>query len=254
MMRDDDVWDELRWERHINDAEEKSEQLRQYLESTLGKEPPRWFRLLQDPDKPDVVDHYIEEELMFEEAYFPDDDDDWDEEEDDEDVFMSADDDQADDLDDDDDFPDEVDEYEGEEWKADSDEYTLTDYGDIQKWGIYTRAHDLTLELFHFAQGMPKANEDPQFVEMGSQLLQMSAKLAGGYSFGFETDSIGGNIVYCRKALDAANRALGLLQAQRMKPHLESFHYAQMHARLFELRNDIGIHVQELRDRFRSAL
>jgi hypothetical protein len=199
------------------------------------------------------VDHYIEEELMFEEAYFPDDDDDWDEEDEDDDVFMSEEDDLGDDLDEDG-FPDEIDDFDGEEWKAASDEYALTDYGDIQKWGIYTRAHDLTLELFHFAQGMPKANEDPQFVEMGSQLLQMSAKLAGGYSFGFDVDSIGGNIVYCRKALDAANRALTLIQAQKTKPHLDGLAYADVHARLFELRNDIGIYIQELRDRFRSGL
>jgi hypothetical protein len=253
-MRDDEIWDELRWERHINDAEEKSEQLRQYLESTLGKEPPRWFRLLDDPDKPDVVDHYIEEELMFEEAYFPDDDDEWDEDDEDDDVFMSAEDELGDESDDDDDFPDEFDDEDGEEWKATSDQYALTDYGDIQKWSIYTRAHDITLELFHFAKGMPKANEDPQFVEMGSQLLQMSAKLAGGYSFGFDVDSIGGNIVYCRKALDAANRALDLMQAQKLKPHFEGFPYADAHSRLFELRNDIAIYVQELRDRFRSGL
>lgn len=252
-MRDDDVWDELRWERHINDAEEKSEQLRQYLESTLGKEPPRWFRLLQDPDKPDVVDHYIEEELMFEEAYFPDDDDDWDDEDDDDDVFMSDEDVLGDDQEDGD-FPDDFDDDDGEEWKAASEEFALTDYGDIQKWGIYTRAHDLTLEMFHFAQGAPKANEDPHFVEMGSHLLQMSAKLAGGYSFGFDVDSIGGNIVYCRKALGAANRALELLQAQKLKPHLEGFTYAEVHALLFELRNDIGIYIQELRDRFRTGL
>jgi hypothetical protein len=253
-MKDDEIWDEHRWERHINDAEEKSEQLRQYLESTLGKEPPRWFRLLEDPDKPDVVDQYIEEELMFEEAYFPDDDDDWDEEDEDDDVFMSEEDTLGDDVDDDDDFPDEFDDVDGEEWKATSDEYALTDYGDIQKWSIYTRAHDITLELFHFAKERPKANEDPQFVEMGSQLLQMSAKLAGGYSFGFDVDSIGGNIVYCRKALDAANRALDLLQSQKLKSHLDGFAYADVHARLFELRNDIGIYIQELRDRFRSGL
>ncbi len=251
-MKDDEIWDEHRWERHINDAEEKSEQLRQYLESTLGKEPPRWFRLLDDPDMPDVVDQYIEEELMFEEAYFPDDDDDWEEDEDEDDVFMS-DDSEIDDTDEDD-FPDEIDDEEGEEWKAASEEYALSDYGDIQKWGVYTRAHDITLELFHYAKSFPKANEEPQFVEMGSYLLQMSAKLAGGYSFGFDVDSIGGNIVYCRRSLDAANRALELLQAQKLKPHMAEFPYADLHGRLFELRNDIGIYIQELRDRFKSGL
>jgi hypothetical protein len=249
----DDIWDEHRWEQHINDAEQKSEELRQYLESTLGKEPPRWFRLLEDHDKTDVVDQFIEEELMFEEAYFPDDDDDWEEDEEEDDIFMS---DEADDADDDseDDFPDEMEDLNGEEWKAVSAEFTLSDYGDIQKWPIYTNAHDLTLDVFQYAKSNPSANEDHQFVEMGSLLLQMSAKLAGGYSFGFDVDSIGGNIVYCRKSLQFANRALELLQDQNKKRHMVNFPYADIHGRLFELRNDIGVFVQELRDRFKSGL
>ena len=120
-MSDDehDIWDEHRWERHINDAERKSEQLRQYLESALGKEPPHWFRLLEEADTTDVVDQYIEEELMFEEAYFPDDDDDWDEEDDEDEVFLSLDDEDLDESDlDESDDEDDLGFDEGDEWKA----------------------------------------------------------------------------------------------------------------------------------------
>lgn len=251
-MSDDDydIWDENRWERHINDAERKSEQLRQYLESALGKEPPRWFRLLEEADTTDVVDQYIEEELMFEEAYFPDDDDDWDEEDDEDEIFLSLD---EDDLDDDD-QDDALDFEEGEEWKAIAEENAAemedVDLPDIRKWSVYTRAHDLTLRVYGFAKSNPKANDEPAFVEMGSNLLTLSAKLAGGYSFGFDVDNIGANIVYCRRALQAANKALELLQTQRLRPHLDGFDYAGIHNELFELRNDIGVHIQELRDRF----
>jgi hypothetical protein len=256
-MSDDDydIWDEHRWERHINDAERKSEQLREYLESALGKEPPRWFRLIEESDTSDAVDQYIEEELMFEEAYFPDDDDDWDDEDDDDEIFLSLDDEDLDESDlDGSDDEDDPGFDEGDEWKAVASENAAEldemDLPDIRKWSVYNRAHDLTLRVYGFAKSHPIANEDPAFVEMGSNLLTLSAKLAGGYSFGVDVDNIGANIVYCRKALQAANRALELMQAQRVRPHLEGFDYTEIHNELFELRNDIGVHIQELRDRF----
>jgi hypothetical protein len=252
---DDEIWDEQRWERHINDAERKSEQLRQYLESALGKEPPRWFRLIEESDTGDAVDQYIEEELMFEEAYFPDDDDDWDEEDDEDEVFLSLDDDDLDESDfDGSDDEDDPGFDEGDEWKAvaaeNAAELDEMDLPDIRKWSVYNRAHELTLRVYGFAKSHPSANENPAFVEMGSNLLTLSAKLAGGYSFGVDVDNIGANIVYCRKALQAANRALELMQSLRGRPHLEGFEYAAIHNELFELRNDIGVHIQELRDRF----
>lgn len=250
-----DIWDEHRWERHINDAEKKSEELRRYLESALGKEPPRWLRLLDEPATGDVVDQFIEEELMFEEAYFPDDDDDWDDDEDEDEIFLSLDDD-VDDEEDDSDSPafEMLDGADGDEWKRGMDVDPDLDDGDIRTWEIYTRAHDLALDVFEFAKANPVANTEPAFVEMGSNLLTLSAKLAGGYSFGFDMDNIGANIVYCRKALETANRTIDLLQAQRGRHHLAGFPYATIHGELFELRNDIGVYIQELRDRFNSGI
>ena len=245
---EDEIWDENQWESHINEAEKKSEELRQYLDGTLGKEPPRWMKLMKEYlDKSEAVDSFIEEELMFEEAYFPDDEDDWEfEDEDDEDDIFASDESTNDD------FPDEADmEEEGEGWKMLSEEYILSDYGDIENWETYQEAHELAVYFLKYSEKAPDANRDTQFIEMVTNAMQIGAKLAGGYAFGFDADSIGGNIVYCKKALQFANRSLELLQYQKQKPHMNQFDYTGIHARLFEVRNEIGVHIQELRDRFR---
>ncbi|MGK7370396.1 MAG: hypothetical protein ACNS64_09290, partial [Candidatus Halalkalibacterium sp. M3_1C_030] len=94
----------------------------------------------------------------------------------------------------------------------------------------------------------------PQFNDFVANVLKVGAKLAGGYSFGFEQDFLGGNIVYTKKALQCANNSLHLLQDYMKKtPYMEKEHYARLHEFLFELRNDIGIYVQELRERFHKG-
>ncbi|MDZ7691691.1 MAG: hypothetical protein U5K69_11305 [Balneolaceae bacterium] len=76
----DEIWDEHKWEAHLNEIERKSDQLRRFIAPDPTGNTPRWVTLLQEnSDELDAVDAYIEEELQIEEAYFPDDED-WDEE------------------------------------------------------------------------------------------------------------------------------------------------------------------------------
>ena len=251
---DDEIWNEHRWEAYLNEIEEKSDQLRKFIASDSEEDHPRWLTLLKDnPDIFDAVDSFIEEELQIEDAYFFDEepeDDEWDDEELDDPLWKEIDDELSfDELDDEDDFD------EGEEWKELSNEFALSENGSIENLNIYIRARDLSVEILQWTESVhPKFHSD-NFSDFVSNTLKIGAKLAGGYSFGFERDYIGGNIACTKKALYAANEGLRLL-ADHLKgtPVLTEQKYMQLHTQLFELRNDIGIYVQELREQFNRGI
>lgn len=294
-----EIWDEHQWETHIHQAEQKSEEIRHFLDNTFGDEGPRWVKILKESESEhDALDAFIEEELMFDEAYLPDDDDDWDADDlDDEDLFfgehelsdedtslyttsdllsdrrniMDDDDDKDEDEDDDeddipgilgfDDLDDDLDDFddadldmdEGEEWKLLSDDYTLSDYGSIDNLAVYNQAHSFGAHILMRSAGvvLDDAENRELFNLFVSDVLQISAKITAGYSLGFEVDMLGGNIAYCKRGLQAANRALYTLQL--LKKHCVEFgevEYRQLHADLTSIRNDLGIYIQDLRELF----
>lgn len=303
------IWDEYEWESHLNQAQEKSEQLRDYLNRTFGEEGPRWIKILQEADSEyAALDAFIEEELMFDEAYLPDDDD-WDDDDDDfdsDDMFIGfgpdpsdadnsikepfgeednddailsdrrlsfgfrddgkenvADEDAFFD-DDDDDFGDDMDDLdeldeddfieEGEEWKMLSDGYAMSDYGSIEHLPVYVKAHAFGAAVLHrsaqtrLEDMLPEARE--AFNQFVSDVLMVNAKVVAGYALGFEADVLGGNIAFCKKGLAAANRALDTLAVLHGSGVVGAIEYRQLHQDLFEVRNDLGIYIQDLREQF----
>ena len=191
----DDNWDEFAWEAHINEIEEKSEKLRDFINTTWGDKTPAWYRFVQEyKSDEEAVDAFVEEELMFEEAYFPDDDD-WelDDDDEDDDIFFSA----ENEADDDDEFADGGGDYdEGEGWKQDSDEFIMSDYGTLENLQIYEDSRSLGVALLNYARAQAHLFKNPPFSRLISQVLQVTCKLASGYSFGFEYDVLGANIAY----------------------------------------------------------
>lgn len=253
---DDEQWDEFKWETHLNEIEKKSEQLRKFISSDHKGNIPRWITLLKESkDEDDAFEAYIEEELLMDEAYFPeeedwdDDDEDWDE-----DDFLFGFSDEDDFMDYEDDFDDFDDLDAGDEWKSLSDEYAYSDYGDLESLAVYLDAKDLAVDILRFAEKIHPKKQSKDFQDFVDETLKIGAKIAGGHSFGFEQDFIGANIAYSKKALYCANHALELFSSLRKKNIFTKRQYQEVHARLFELRNDIGIYVQELRDQFRLGL
>jgi hypothetical protein len=250
---DGPVWNEHQWESHLNEIEKRSEQLRRFITSDPKGSTPRWVILLQESlDELDAVEAFIEEELLLDEAYFPEDEDDWEDDEDewdDDDFFFQ-----------DDSFPfsgddDEDDDFDyGEEWKELSDEFTFSDYGSIENLIVYKEARNFAVDVLKWAETIPVNLQSKQVHEFVSNVLKITAKLAGGYSFGFEQDVLGGNIAYTKKALTSANQALDYLQNMKREPFIVNAVYSKFHSRLFEIRNEIGIYVQELRERFDMGL
>lgn len=251
---DDQIWDEHQWEAHLNEIERKNAQLRRFIAPDPPADVPRWVILLQEnDDEHDAVDAFIEEELQLEEAYFPDEEDeDWDE-----DLGEEFDDFLFDELEDDDFFFDnEGDGYdEGEEWKELSDDFAMSDEGSIEKLHVYNEARELAVYILQWAESIHPKYLSPHYNDFVSNILKIGAKVTGGYSFGFEQEFLGGNIAYTKKALYCANEALHLLQDElKDAPFLSQEHYARIHGRLFELRNDIGVYVQDLREQFYFGL
>ena len=249
------VWNEFQWESHLNEIEKRSEQLRRFITNDPMGNTPRWITLLQESlDELDAVEAFIEEELLLDDAYFPEDEDDWEDDDDEfeEDDFFFQDNgfpfSNEDTEEDDEDF-----DY-GEEWKELSEDFTLSDYGSIENLDIYREAREFAVDVLKWAEHIPSQLHNKYVNEFIINTLKITAKLAGGYSFGFEHDVLGGNIAYTKKALISANEALLHLQKIKDEPFFPSSHYGAFHRRLFEIRNEIGVYVQELRDRFLTGL
>lgn len=252
----DGFWDEYQWEAHLNEIEKKSAQLRRFISPDSQGNQPRWITLLREnKDELDAVDAFIEEELQIDEAYFPDDedeaiDDDWDEEFDDDPFF--------DELEEEDDlfldFNDDEDLDDGEEWKELSEDYAMSDYGSIEMLTIYNDARELAAVILQWAEGTKPKFFTSEYNEFVGNVLKIGAKIAGGYSFGFDPDFLGGNIAYTKKALYCANDALTILQRDlKGASCITVSQYRYFHERLFDLRNNTGIYIQELRERFNKG-
>ena len=243
----DEHWDENQWEAHIDEIDRKRIQLRKFIASNVDPETPRWVEILQQSSSEyDAVDSFIEEELALEEAYFPDqeEEDDWDEEdmEDwDDDFFLTND---FEDLEMDEPFDDFGD---GDEWKELSSEYAMSDEGSIENLGIYRQAHNISVGILKWMNSLRAKSRSIGHNQFVHQTLQIGAKIAAGYSFGFDTNLVGGNLAYNKKALNLANNALALLQRIKEAPSTDNEYYFYFHEQLFNLRNDIGVYVQELR-------
>lgn len=251
-FHNDDVWDEHQWEAHLNKIEKKSIQLRQFIAPDSSGDLPRWLTLLKEnTDELDAVDAFIEEELQIEEVYFPDEEDDnlddeWDNELDD--FFFDEFDEEEFLFDDDEDFDD------GEEWKELSDEFAMSNYGSIETLDIYNDSRELAALILQWAETINPKYLTSDYNDFIGNVLKIGAKIAGGYSFGFEQDFLGGNIAYTKKALYCANDALRILEDDlKGAPSLSKKQYFYFHERLFDLRNNIGIYIQELREQFYNS-
>ena len=235
---DDEIWDEHQWEAHLNEIEKQNTRLQKFIAPESPDRSPRWLNLVKESDSAfDAVDAFIEEELRFDDSYFSDesDDDDFDDslwEEWEEDLF----------LDEEDDFD------AGEEWKELSDDFALTNNGSIEMLSTYNRSRKLAAAILQWAEATYPHQACSNLVE---KALHIGAKIAGGYSFGFEHEFLGGNIAYTKRALYCANDALTILQRDLKDTDLLTRKtYRHFHEQIFELRNDIGIYIQELREAF----
>jgi hypothetical protein len=84
--------------------------------------------------------------------------------------------------------------------------------------------------------------------------MQVPAKVAEGHAIGYERDMLGGNIACVKRALAAANSALQRLYQLKHEPYMARDTYRALYEDTYELRNALGLYVQDLRDRFNLGI
>lgn len=141
-------------------------------------------------------------------------------------------------------------EYEdGEDWKC------LTNYetNNFEDLPIYQLAYDFALESINLVEEHLSNNNDESINEFARAITIPPAKIAGGFSLGFDQDMIGGNIANCKRGLNAANRMLNALYEIGEKDLLENSLYLEMYGRAKEVRDELAIYIVEMRERFRRG-
>lgn len=119
----------------------------------------------------------------------------------------------------------------------------------VDELPLYHKALELSVELLGWSDEVPVDAKDSTFVHFCANVTQIPANIARGHRFGFEKDLIGGNIACAKRGLQSANEGLLLLRYLKSADFMPSAHYQELYERLFELRNELGIYVQELRER-----
>ena len=115
---------------------------------------------------------------------------------------------------------------------------------------VYQDALSLTQQTLDWSDQLPGAIKDSTLVQFCANIMQITANIAKGHGMGLERDMIGGNIACLKRAIKSANSALELLPEMKDQAYMDPAKYLKLYEDVYELRNSVGIYIQELRDRF----
>lgn len=138
---------------------------------------------------------------------------------------------------------------EGEDWKALTN-YEPTDFNHFEDLPLYQLAYAFTLEAMNLVEEHFSNNNDESVKKFARSIIIPPAKIAGGFSLGFDQELIGGNIANCKRGLNAANRILDALFEIGEKELLENSLYLEIYERAKEVRDELAIYIVEMRERF----
>lgn len=119
---------------------------------------------------------------------------------------------------------------------------------------LMARARQLAEAVQEWANRLPGTHKTSALVHFCASLAQIPLELAEGHLLGYERETLGGNIVCARHALNTANRALEALAELRTAPYMTTERYHRLYEDVYELRNALALHVQRLRARFQVGL
>lgn len=284
----DSIWDEHRWEQHLNSLQVGLVKKKTFMKNSWGENEPVWMRFLKEyDDVEEALESYLDEELTYEDAYFPEDpdeiedDDDFDDEivgkkflfddpeaefsasnADSDDEFFIPDPaeidmnmiqltqnfDDAGDL-----FDDDFDELEGEEWKSSIEDAFLNPFNESEDpffcFIHYDEIHELSLYFLLRTRIYTESQDNQQFVDFMAELLLATTKYAGGLAFDIEDlSTMGAIITYFKHSLTHLNNAMDKLGQLKNEELITQSEYDVLFTRFFELRNNMGIMIQEMRE------
>jgi len=211
-----EIWDEHRWEEFFRESDKRTDKYSQLLD-----------KYMDHPDRDRIIFEEMGWTHLLEEI--DDEHDEW------MDEFII----------------DEVEE--GEEWKQLTG-YEPTDFDSFENLPLYQKAFDFTIDAMKMVNEHLADVDDESVNIFARNLAVPSAKIAGGFSFGFEPEGLGGNIANCKRGLKAANQMLDALYEIGDKKLLEREIYLEFYGRAKELRDELAIYIVELRERFRQGI
>lgn len=133
----------------------------------------------------------------------------------------------------------------------DEDDFMLDS---LERLPIYQQAFALTGRVMDWSDEVPGGVKDSTLVQFCANVMQIPAKVAEGHAIGYERDMLGGNIACVKRALASANAALTLLKQLKPEPYMTASTYRALYEETYELRNALGLYVQELRERFNLGI
>ncbi len=146
-----------------------------------------------------------------------------------------------------------IDEFEaGEEWKQITG-YDPIEFDDFEDFPLYQKAYEYTIKGINLLKTEIDDIKDDSLDAFARSLIIPPAKIAGGFGFGFEMESLGGNIANCKRGLTAANRMLTALQEMRDKKIINSSTFSSLYTEGKEVRDELAIYIVEMRERFRRG-
>ncbi len=223
-QNDDETWDEFEWEQFMQEQDRKTDRFMELMD-----------RYKDDPNKEDILAHEMgwDKDSLHEEGEgFSG-----------EELIQEL-------LDEDN---------EGEEWKfaagLEQDEHEELEIHHFKKIPAFQLAHEFGLRIQKIVEDMPeKLREDTDVVDFFSNVLISAAKMAGGASYSDDVRLLGGNIAYCKRALNAANKAIDSLKILREQSIIKEEMYFSLFKDAKVVRDEIALYVVELRDRFRKGI
>jgi len=211
-----EIWDEFRWEEFMREADKRTEKYSRLFE-----------KYLDHPDRDNIIAKEMGWDHLLDES--DEDDDKWDE-------FLDG---------------DLVEE--GEEWKQ-ATGYEPTEFDSFENLSVYQLAYEYTIDAIRLIDDRFENENDDSIYAFASSVSIPPAKIAGGFGMGFDLESLGGNIANCKRGLNAANRMLAALQQMRDKKILDQETFQEFYERGKEVRDELGIYIVELRERFRRGI
>jgi len=214
-----EVWDEFRWEEFMKESDKRSEKYAELLQ-----------KYLDHPDR-DII---IAREMGW----------DW--------LLEALENDEMEDEEEDELHLYDEDTEEGEGWKQAAN-YLSDEFDEVENLRVYQIAFSFGLDATNLVRAQTLQGMDESLSSFLESATIPAAKIAGGFSMGFEMDSLGGNIANCKRGLASANTALEALREMKDKDLISQKEYLDYYNRAKEVRDELGIYIVELREQFRQG-
>ena len=127
-------------------------------------------------------------------------------------------------------------------------------FSELERLPVYLSASTLSAEVLDWAHALSDDVKDSALVHFCSYVAQVPAHIARGYGIGHEHDTLGGNIACAKRGLADANAALDLLGRMKRAPYLDEPTYRRLYEQVYEVRNEVALYVQDLREWFNLGI